>query len=348
MPIVHSREFNYAFPLNKQTNIGTAVTAAKITHALPCRTFSPFSKDTPDSVSDRTWYGKGHSHPTFWDPITKRFVISNREFSMTQLSALWAPSFVFGGKVSSNPDSAQASVFQHLLTFQGVDANVETLYTSMIERAGAEYQDVYSGVVINSFGLVGNRNDHVVLSYEGFARNKATNVAAMPALAASQSFFKILKGTFNFGASGAPANVSASVLSFSLNVSQNASPFWLPGSPSGQEDLIAKVLIGDQTVSGNLVVFLDSDIRDLFLNNTECEVEIILTGDEIGATGHFHTVTISIPHFKISAESFGEEGSTTAYTLTFDENSVLKSASDPFIEYSLKSDIVSTEILVAA
>lgn len=351
MSILHTREFQYAFALNKQSDIRNAIALSKLTRNLPCRTFAPMTKENPDVVNDRSWYGKGHSHPTFWDPLTQRFLLSNREYSMTQLSALWAPGFVLGNLSTSQNDSGVGTVYNHRFTFLDPSSQKETLYTGLIEKAGDEYQEFYSGVVVNSFSLTGNRNDHVVIGYEGFARKKEVNATAMPALALNQTFFKILKSTFTFGASGSPSNIadiSVDVLSFALTVSQNATPFYLPGAATGEEKLLSKVLIGDQTVSGNLVVFLDPAKRNFFHDDDEVELAIVLTGDAIGSTGLNYEVTIRIPHFKIATESFAEEGQTTAYTMTFDENSVLKAANDDFVSLEVQTDEDGNDLLVVA
>ena len=286
MSILHAREFEYAFALNRQSEIRNQIALSKLTRKLPCRTFAPLTKENPDAVSDRSWYGKGHSHPTFWDPITKRFVMASREYSMTQLSALFAPAFVLGSLATSQNDSGVGTVFNHRFTFLDPSTNKEPRYTTLIEKAGAEYQELYTGVVVNSFSLTGNRNDHVVIANEGFARTKTINATAMPALALNQTFFKILKATFTFGAAGSPSNLSAissEVLSFGLTVNQNAQAWWHPGAASGEEELMTRALIGDQTVSGNLVVLLDAAKRNFFHNDDECEITIVLTGDAIGS-----------------------------------------------------------------
>ena len=345
MSITNTREFELPFSLNKQTDIQTAISAAKVNQKLPYRTFAPSTTEFPDRVSDRQWYGKGHSHPTFWDPVTRRIALANREYSMTQLSGLWAPAFVLGSLATTQPDTATApTVYDHALTFQGPESNKECLYTSLIEEAGAEYQNLISGAVVNSFNVRGDRDDHVVIGWEGFAREQAADATVLPALAASQSFFKILNATFSFGTSGGPSVISTETLNFNLAVSQNAQALYLPGSPAGEENLIAKVLIGDQTVSGQLRAFLDVTRRNLFLNNTECEITVTLSGDTI--TGAYkHQVTINVPHFKISAESFEEEGQTAAYVFTFDEESVLK-GTEAFITWTVRTNIDGTDLLV--
>ena len=351
MSVVNAREFELAFSLNKQSALITGVTASQVNKALPQRGFAPSMQEFPAQVSDRNWYGKGHSFPTFRDIIYKRLVVPAREFSMSQLSALYAPAFVLGNLSTSQPNSASApTVYDHTLTFQDPGTNPNCLFTSMIEKAGAEYQNLISGLVINSFTVRGERNDHVVLGWEGFARTMTSDATTLPALAASQSFFKLLKCDVRFGSSGGSyaTNVSGEVLSLNLNVTQNAKGFWLPGAASGSEELLSKVLIGDQAVSGSLTMFLDATRRSLFTGDTECELKITMWGSEIGATGYRHMVTITLPRVKGSAEGFSEVDGTTAYTFTFDENSVLKGSSDEFIQWTVRSNIDASELLVAA
>src|SRR4051812_42403510 len=124
MSIVNAREFEMAFSFNKQSAIGTAITTSQINKKLPQRGFAPSMQEFPNQVSDRQWYGKGHSFPTFRDNVNKRLVIPSREFSMTQYSALFAPAFVLGSLSSSRPNSATApTVYDHQLTFQDPGTN---------------------------------------------------------------------------------------------------------------------------------------------------------------------------------------------------------------------------------
>lgn len=351
MSVLRAREFQFAFSLNKQSAIGTAITTAQINKALPQRGFGPSNLERPDQVSDKAWYGKGHSFATFLDPIDQRLIIPSREYSMTQLSALFGGAFVMGSLASTQPSSGGSpTVFDHLFTFQAPGTNPNCLFTSFLEKMGSEYQNVISGAVINSFSVSAKRQDHVVLAWEGFARTMTANATAMPALSSSQSFFKLLNCDIRFGASGASyaTNVSTEVLSLDFKIMQNAKGWWLPGATSGQENLLSKALIGDQSASGSMVCFIDAGRRNLFLNNTECELKIRFMGDPIGSTGYFNEVELTIPHVKIYAEGFSEIDNTTAYTFTFSENSILKSVVDPYISWKVRAAVNTTELLVAA
>jgi hypothetical protein len=345
MPIVNTREFEWAFSLNKQSDILTAITVSQINKMLPQRGFQPFMLEHPNSVSDRQWYGKGRSFPTFRDIVTKDLVIPSREFSMTQLSALFAPAFVMG-KLSSN--NTTGAVWTHTLTFQDPLTTPSVLFTTLIEKAGGEYQNKLSGAYLSQFAIKANRTDHVTMTWQGKARAQASDATSLPALSTGQSFFKLLQSTFKFGASGGSSGISAEVLEFNMTVSQNPQEFWLPGAASGQENLLAKVLIGDQTVQGDITIFMDSTLRNLFLNQTECELIVYLYGDQIASTGYYQTITITIPHFKLSSENISDLNSTAALKLTFDQNSVLKNAASEFMSWAVQTDVTSAELLVAA
>jgi hypothetical protein len=351
MSVLRAKDFTFAFSLNKQSAIGTGITPAQINKALPQRTFAPTTAEFPDQVSDKAWYGKGHSFPTFKDNIDQRIVVGSREYSMTQLSALFAPAFVLGSLVSTQPSSGPApTIFDHSFTFQNPSTNPNCLFTSFLEKMGGEYQNLVSGAVINSMTVKAERNDHVVLGWEGFARKIATNATVLPAIATGQSFFKLLKADIRFGASGGSyaTNISTEVLSLNFMMTQNAKGWWLPGAASGEEALLSKALIGDQSASGSLVLFIDNARRNLFINDTEVEIKIRFMGDQIGTSGLFHEVELTLPHVKASAEGFSEIDSTTAYTFTFSDATILKGATDPYLVWKVRTNVNTAELLVAA
>lgn len=339
-------DLNMAFSLFKQSAIGTPVDTGDINRMLPYRTFAPSVQEFPDAISDKDWYGKGHSFATFWDPITKQVMMASREFSLSNLSALFAPAMVMGNVATTNPNTGQMSVYAHKFTFQDPTVSEECIYTTMIEKMGGVYQRIISGAVIEQFTFNGIRTDHVTVAWQGFARKMAADATSMPAMIA-QSFFKTIKGTFKFGDSGqALTNVSTKVVSWNLTVTQNPSKWWMPGSAAGEEDLLQKAKIGKQGASGQIVILLeDSTQKDLFEAKTECALEITLQGDQIGSTGMYYQVLIEIPHLKIPSETFAEEQDQVTYTIPFTEESILKDASDDYLAITVQTDEDDAELL---
>lgn len=347
---MRSIDLTMAFSLNKQAVIGTAMADIALDRMLPFRTFAPSVQEFPNSISDKDWYGKGHSFATFWDPITKQVTVPSREYSLSNLSALFAPAFVMGKLVTTQPNSSTApTVFDHKFTFQDPISYPETLYTAFIEKMGSIYQRKVIGAVIEQFTLTGQRTDHVVVAWQGFAREMEASVAAMPSMVA-QSFFKTICGTFKFNASGSGiVDVSTKLLSWNLTINQAPNKFWLPGNGVGKESFLSKNRVGKQGVSGQMVVLLEDAVQKaLFEANTECELSIVIQGDLIPTTTYYNTVTILIPHFKIPTEAFGEEQDQVSHTLPFNEQTIFKSGSDDVVSITVRGTEDATKLLVAA
>jgi hypothetical protein len=345
MSVVNARDYQVAFSLNKQSNIRTAVAGASVKYTRSIRGFAPSAME-PTNITDRLWFGKGHPFPTFVDRVSKLYRINAQERSATSLELLWALAYCLGGVVSTD----MTGYFRHVITFVSTTTQKEPSYTSLIEKMGAEYQQMVSGVWINSVTLNGNRADHVVMSYEGGGRKSAADVTSMPETSAA-SFFKTLYGTVAFGNQGAAADISAEVLSYQISVNQNCEPLFLMGNTTGEEDLISKVLIGNQSISGNVVIMINAAHRNRFINQTECTLQLVLKSPDYcnSPTNTVqHTCTIDIPNVMIANEAYGTEGNTVAYTLNFGEDGILKAGAAAPITFTMLSDIDDTELLIAA
>jgi len=95
-------------------------------------------------------------------------------------------------------------------------------------------------------------------------------------------------------------------------------------------------------------VFLDATRRNLFLNETECVLQIVFLGGEIGSTGLYHTVTADIPNLKIATEAIGEEEEQATYQMNFTEDTVLKAAGEEYFKWTVRTDTNASALLVAA
>ena len=347
MPTVHTREFEWIFSLNKQTDFLTAIVDGNLNKQRSIRTFAPAREDRPALVSDRQWFGKGHPFATFHDVIQKWYAIDAQERSASNLEALYAAFFVMGKLVTTQPDSvSEPNEYLHTITWQDLSTNKEALYTTLVEKMGTEFVKRLDGCWLNSFTLTGNRDDHVVLSLEGGGRKYQDDVITSPGITTAV-FFKTLYGTVSFGLADSPVAISAEVLSWNLTVNQNIQPMWLMGNASGEEQLLSEVLIGDQTVSGSFVIKVNTTHRDRFLNDQTVELVIVAKAPETIDTNQ-HSMTITLHNLKISEEAWSEEGTTVAYTLNFSEDSVLKTSVDEHLTIAILSDIDSAEIGVAA
>jgi hypothetical protein len=343
MPIA-SKAYRYAFTTNKQSDIKTKIADAKLIHSLPMEGFAPTTIEFPNAVSDRDRYGKGHDFATWYDRITRLWRIPSRGYSLSPLSALYIPLMVMG-KVTSS--TLIAGAYSHKIEFENKATAQECIYTTLIEEGGASFKRYILGAVLNSFSLELGTKDHVKITTEGQARDVATCVLAMPDLDSEPCFFKTLAGTFTFGVSGAEQNISTSVIGGQIQVTQNPEPFWVPGELSADIGKPTYFFRGQQGVTGNLRVLIDSTLLALFVNGTECGLTITLGGSTIGATIYKYQVKIEIPHLIIASGEQSEEGQMVALTLAFNEQTVLKHLTDSVVSFTVQTATAGTELLVS-
>lgn len=348
MPTVNARDYYFVYSLNKQSAIGTAIINDNLNKMRSVRGFAPLTKEG-QFVSDRAWYGKGHPWATFYDEISKRHVIAAQERSATDLDCLYAAAFVMGDVLSTIPDSSgYPTEHLHTITWQSTVDNKEVIYTTVGEAMGDEYKKVLSGAWINSFTLTGDRADHVRISFEGGGRKYMNGTFTVPELTAA-SFFKTLFGTVAFGEAASVGDISAEVLSWNLVINQNAQPMYLMGNAAGEEKLISEVLIGQQTVSGSVVIKVNADHRDLFLTNETCGLQIVCKSpDKASDNGHQKYMQIDIPNLVIASEAFGTEGDTVSYTMNISEEATLKGEDAEHLEIAILTNIGIDELLIAA
>lgn len=348
MPTVNTREYQFAFSLFKQANIGNQLANSAINKLRPIRTFAPIVEEHPAVVSDQAWFGKGHSQPTFRDRIQRQYVMNAQERSATALETLYAAAFVMGNVVTIQPDSGgNPNEYQHTVTWQDQATNKEVLYTSVVEAMGNEFKKILIGAWIDEFTMTGNRDDHVTVSWTGGGRQYKDSLITLPSISTS-AFYKTLFGIVKFGLADAVLDISAEVLSWTLTVSQNPQLMWLMGNSAGAEDLLTEVLSGDQTVSGNFVIKVNKLHRDRFLDQDTVELHLILKSPTL-IDANAHQLTIKLHNLKIASEDWGEEGQTVAYTLNFDQESVLKIDPDEHLTFLFDfSDIDSSELLVTS
>lgn len=334
------------FSLNQQTDIQTPVADAKLNKLRTSRSFNPITM-VPQRISNRGDYGAGHSHATYNDLITKMFELGAKERSCSAMDILYAGAFVMGDLTSAQPAPIpQPSEWLHTLRWQSLITNEEVLYTCFGEEMANLYKKILSGGFLRSFSLAGNRNDHVVISYEGAGRKYVDGTFTSPAAPTPSAFLKTLFGTLSFGPTGAPVDISAQVVNWNLTFNQNPDPQPFMGNPDGEKELLSNVFIGEQTVTGSVTIRIAVEHRDRFLNDNLVALTIVCKSKELMDVNP-HTATVTLPRGIIAAETFGIEGQFVTYTMNYDEDTWLKGALD-HVKLDVLTNVDDTEILVVS
>lgn len=333
MSIVRPSLFDWAFGQLKQPDIKTAIAAASLNKKLPYREFTPATMEKAIH-SDRLYYGKGNSFANIVDNIGETIKFG-RTFDATSESLAWGLSLILGGVATTGPTG---NIYTHELTFMDPAVFKECLYTTIIEKAGTEYQKLISGVFFEDVTLTAQGRENIQIAIVASGRKQVTNATALPALTKSV-VFRHNHATFSFGAAGAEVDISETVQKWNVKFSQNPDVRWVPGQSSGEEKLLRYALTGNQTVSGSITFFLDNTLRNHFLNHDRVALTIYCKGVyHIG-----HELKIEIPAFYVNQEAIGEGGMTTEYTLSFNEDVVVLDASVPKspVTVTLKNEIAA-------
>jgi hypothetical protein len=300
---------------------------------LPFKDFTPASYQKK-VMSDRDQYGKGHGFATRVDELSSQIKFG-RTFDATAESLAWALSLVMGSVSTTGPASL---IYTHTLGWVDSTVQKECLYTSIIEKAGAEFEKLLSGVFIESVQITGEGKNNLQLAVTASARKQTDTTQVMPTLTLSPTF-RTTFATFTFGATGAQTSQGESVTKWNLSLAQNPDVRWAPGQTSGDEKFLRYALIGNQAVSGSISFFLSNTLRELFLTHAKCG----LTITNLAVGNPLHQMIIEIPAFYGASEAIAVSGQTTELTLNFTEDTVVKDenvAGSP-IKVTLKNEIVA-------
>ena len=310
MSILRPSLFDWAFGQLKQSHIKIPISAASLDKKLPYREVTPATMEKAVH-SDRLYYGKGNSFANIVDNIGEQIKFG-RTFDATSESLAWGLSLLLGDADTSGPAGLY---YTHVLSFMDPALFKECLYTTIIEKAGTEYQKLISGVFFEDVTLTAQGRENIQIAIVASGRKQATNATSLPSLTKSV-VFRHNHATFGFGAAGAEVSISEQVQKWNIKFSQNPDVRWVPGQSSGEEKLLRYALTGNQTVSGSITFFLDNTLRELFLNHDRVSLTITC----LGVYDVNHMLKIEIPAFYVNQEAIGETGMTTDLTLSFNED----------------------------
>ena len=304
--------FTWGFGQRKQSDVLTPVAASNLNRSLAYRNFEPAMMEK-GIHSDRQYYGKGHDFASRVDVLTER-IRFGRTMDATSQALAWALSLLMGKVTTTGADP-----YEHKLEWQDSGTNKECLYSSILEKAGNEYQKLISGVFVESVGITAEPAQNLQIATVLSGRKQVANTDTIPAIT-PDIVFRTNHARFTFGPTGSEVAQAEEVVRWTLNLGQNPDVRWVPGQTSGEEKLLRYALLGAQTVSGSITFFLNNTLRNLFLDHKQCGITIT----NKGVNDVDEEFVVKIPAFQITAEQLPEGGATTELMLEFNEDSVIK------------------------
>lgn len=314
MSIQRPTNIFWAFAQRKQSDIFTAISAGNLNKSLPFKEYSNAMLEKSINT-DKAYFGKGHDFASRVDRTGHQFRFG-RSFDATSESLAWALSLLMGKVTTTGPSGIY---YTHEVEFESPLILKECLYTTIIEKVGSEYQNLLSGVFIESVNLSAEGKENLVLALTASARSQSSNATTLPSITKSAAM-RSNHATFTFGATGAQTSISEQVTKWNLALANNPDVRWMPGQTSGEEHLIRYALTGNQSVGGSISLFIDATLRAFFLNHTQCGITI--TCKSVGDVNH--QMIIEIPAFQIASEAHAISGQTSELTLNFTEDTIIK------------------------
>lgn len=345
---VSSYSWIQAFSLNKQADAGTAVADAKVNKLRSTQGYNPSMLSNDVILTDADWHGKGHSWPTFRSIERKHYVLPSQQRPCSDLDLLWCLGYVMGADAPTQPDAlGKPTQWQHVITFQPLATQPEVKYTSLLEQFGdgssPGLKRKLIGAWLETVNLQIQLGQFINLNFQGAYRESAVSAATLPATVTAAHLFNAARTTLSFGPDPAP-DISAKWAAINLTFTQTPDAKLRAGASAGEETLVQRADVGNQRVTGSILLEFEDTFRDYFHDQDELEATITLNSlDEV--EGDPASCAITIPVIYAAGEGHSEEGRTSMIELTLDESGILKGAGD-YVSATFITDINATDMLV--
>lgn len=360
MPL-HSSAAVLAFGLHHQLDPLNVIALSKIDYVRPFTQHAPITIQT-QVIGDRSWKGKGTTHGTFQQIVSKEVVIPQQTRILSDIDAAFAFRFVMGKVVTSQHDAlGSPATYDQTFTFKNVlSEGAEVAYASLLEQRGSGstpgYKKLVTGAWFSQLTVRAALQNFPELLIQGGGRSYDDTTVTVPTTQSSAKLFEVARTTIKFQkwtnestplTPSSAASIDGKWVSCELTFNQNPSPKYRSGQPVGSEKFPVRADIGDQIVSGNIVIENEDVIRNYLLNENSVACEITFFGDPsdaVTADGDLVFLKITIPRIKLASESHGEEDDTEMLTLNIGEDSVLKNSSSEPVTVVLRSSISGAEL----
>lgn len=323
-----SFDVTWAFSTQPESAYGTALADAALDRRVTAAAVE-VGKVSKQFRSDLDRVGKGHEFGTELEELA-RDLRRTTSFDASSLTLAWVAAFGMGKVVTTQPNAGgNPAAYDHAITFADPSASKHAPTTTVYEELTADLKRRLVSLACNDFSLSGRSRDPVQLTanWVGSGQTSDGAIASLPALTA-QSFFLGADTDVLFGPQAAPVSIKDRILDWSLTVSQNleADLGYHPGSGKFR----GRAWFGPRRVSASLTLFAKEtdDLLTLFLGDTVRELQIVLTGDQIGPGPEKHKAVIALPAVRITGFDDAVEGNHLVYRVEIGEQGVLKEGSN--------------------
>jgi hypothetical protein len=322
----------WRFSANRQSALGTPLGDGNLTLSAVVSGFD-VGKLAHRLISDAERYGKGHPYATSQRKVAQMTALQ-RAAELNDLFAGWAAAFCLGSDTPSQPNpGGNPTVYDHVIQWSDLSASKAMPFTTVHEKPWAGLARKLPDLVVASFTLSGRGQDAVQMAIQLLGSGRATDAAFTPPTLAAPSY---LDGgaVIKLGPSGAAADISSRVVEWSVAV--NANPDEANGRYPSSGLYVGRWWYGPKrTAVPELTLFVnqsDTDILDLFRNDTPQELQINLAGAVITpGQPEVYRMNLLWPEIHFTAAEDTLVDGKVALRMTVGEDGVFqKAGSEPF------------------
>ena len=329
----HAYEMLWRFSANRQNALGTPLGDGNLTLSALVSGYD-IGKLAHRLISDADRFGKGHPYATSQRKVAQMTSLQ-RALELNDIFAGWAAAFCLGSVTSTQPNPTNnPSVYDHVIRWSNLATSKVMPFTTIHEKPWAGLARKLPDLVLASFTLNGRGQDPVQMSLQMLGSGRSSDAPlTMPTLQ-TPAFLDDGGAVIKLGPSGAAVDISSRVIEWSVAV--NANPDEANGRFPSSGLYLGRWWYGaKRTAVPELTLFVnqsDTDILDLFRNDTAQELRINLAGAVITAgQPEVYRMDLLWPEIHFTAVEDTIVDGKVALRMTVGEDGVFqKSGSDYF------------------
>ena len=275
----HAHEMLWRFSVKRQSALGTPLSDGNLTLSAVVSGYD-VGKLSHRLVSDAERFGKGHPYATSQRKVAQMTALQ-RAAELNDIFAGWAAAFCLGSDTPSQPNpGGNPTVYDHVIKWANMSVSKAMPFTTIHEKPWAGLARKLPDLVVASFTLSGRGQDPVQMAIQMLGSGRATDAAFTPPTLANPAYLDGGGAVIKLGPSGAAVDISSRVVEWSVAV--NANPDESNGRYPSSGLYVGRWWYGSKrTAVPELTLFVnqsDTDILDLFRNDTAQELQINLAG----------------------------------------------------------------------
>src|SRR3990167_5693243 len=344
----HAYEMLWRFSANRQSALGTPLADGNLTLSALVSGYD-VGKLAHRLASNADRFGKGHPYATSQRKVAQMTSLQ-RALELNDIFAGWAAAFCLGSVTTTQPNPTNnPTVYDHVIRWSNLATSKAMPFTTIHEKPWAGLARKLPDLVVASFTLSGRGQDAVQMAIQMLGSGRASDASLSAPTLATPAYLDNGGVVIKLGPSGAAVDISSRVIEWSVAV--NANPDEANGRFPSSGIYVGRWWYGPKrTAVPELTLFVnqsDTDILDLFRNDTAQELRINLAGAVItGGQPEVYRMDLLWPEIHFTAVEDTIVDGKVALRMTVGEDGVFQKAGSEYFQATVTN--TTPAYLVAA